>query len=444
MKLFGTSGVRGVVGKEITPDFLERIGKAIATYLGESSVGLAYDTRPSKDHIRGILIDSLTENGCNAVDLGILTTPGLAYLTRDLGLDTGIMITASHNPPEYNGIKLFDKTGMGYSPEAGKSIEKLFENPSTENKRKGKVEEVNGIPIYVEGLLQCMKATQKYKIVTDCSCGSASIIAPSALRQLGHEVFEVNCSPDITKCNRDLETKPDSLGEAIQKLKDKKADIVACFDGDADRIIFADEQGFIGYDEAIAFISKLKLTESSNKEVVTTVETGNMLDEVVRGFNGKVIRTRVGDTPVAYETKRRNACLGVEQVGVYIHPEFGFFPSAIYTLAYLVSRVSHVSQIREEIAKLPKYYSGKIRIDCPNSKKANTMKKIKMCLGELNCDCMNDLDGFRLEYPDSWVLVRPSGTEPIIRVSGESKDHKKLQLLLEKTRKLVEECLCKR
>ena len=113
MKLFGTSGIRGMVGEEITPEFLERIGRTIATYLGEANVTLAYDTRPSKDYIRSILTDSLTEYGCNVTDLGILTTPGLACLTRKLGFDTGIMITASHNPPEYNGIKLFDRTGMG-------------------------------------------------------------------------------------------------------------------------------------------------------------------------------------------------------------------------------------------------------------------------------------------------------------------------------------------
>ena len=443
MKLFGTSGIRGMVGEEITPEFLERIGRTIATYLGEANVALAYDTRPSKDYIRSILTDSLTEYGCNVTDLGILTTPGLAYLTRKLGFDTGIMITASHNPPEYNGIKLFDRTGMGYSQEDERAIESLFENPVGQNKSRGEIKKIDGRSVYVEELLQHAKAPKKYRVVVDCSCGAASEIAPHVLRQLGHEVFEVNCLLDITKCNRDLETKPESLGEAIQELNYRRADIVACFDGDADRVLFADKQGFIGYDEAIAFVSNLKLKEDSNRDVVTTVETGYILDDVVKKFNGEVTRTRVGDTPVAYETKQRNACLGLESVGVYIHPEFGFFPASIYTLAYVLSKIDNISEIRNEMVKLPKYYSKKIKIPCPNGKKTEIMQRTMPRLGELNYDSINDLDGFRLEYPDSWVLIRPSGTEPSIRVSGECRDYEKLETLLGRSRKLVEESLCR-
>ncbi|MBU7048018.1 MAG: hypothetical protein HXS54_16385, partial [Theionarchaea archaeon] len=219
------------------------------------------------------------------------------------------------------------------------------------------------------------------------------------------------------------------------------ADIAVCFDGDADRVVFCDEKGFIGYNEMISFMSFKVAESASSKVVATTVETGRLLDHAVSKAGAQVVRGRVGDVAVAHLMKEYNACIGVEQVGVYIIPEIGMHPDTLYATLFLLQNIEAPSDIRTFISSLPAMFFSKKGIPCPNSKKQKVMDIIEPLTHALNPDEINTLDGIRLEFSDSWVLIRPSGTEPLIRVICESESESRMKTLLNEGITLVEHAL---
>ena len=196
----------------------------------------------------------------------------------------------------------------------------------------------------------------------------------------------------------------------------------------------------MGFNEHISFISSLQASKIHGAQAVTTVETGRLLDLMLRDHNANVIRTRVGDAFVANEVKNTNSCIGVEQVGVYILPEMGFYPDSIFATLYLLSNIDRVSQIREKIEEYPKLFFDKSSIGCREHDKRAIMHCLSRRLEYFDYEEVNMIDGVRFEFKDSWVLIRPSGTEPIIRVLCESENERRMKELLEKARGLVESC----
>jgi phosphoglucosamine mutase len=442
-RLFGTSGIRGVVDRDLSPDFCRRAALAIGTTLPESStICIATDTRISRHMVKDAVTAGLLSCGVNVVDLGILPTPALALLTRELGFAAGIMVTASHNPPEFNGIKLFTEKSLGYSQAQETEIERVYFDQKFRQGKRGTLEQAHDMKqryfSFIKGKLALPQANYHPKLVVDPGNGAASGFASDILVQVGFDVLPVNDEPDGRFPGRSPEPKEDTLQGTVDFLRRHDADLAICFDGDADRVVFCDKEGFLGFNEPIAFISRLAVKKTGKKKVATTVETGTLLDLALRDFGGEVVRGRVGDVAVAHLVQQLDAALGVEQVGVYIMPEVGYYPDSIFAALFLLSQLSNTGEIRQFFQGIPRLFFEKAKVSCPNQLKASVMARAKEQAYVFASDEINTVDGVRLQFPDSWMLIRASGTEPVIRVISESVSQKQTDELISKGRKLVQ------
>jgi phosphoglucosamine mutase len=489
-RLFGTSGIRGVVNQDLSPDFCRQIALAIGTALPSSStVCIATDTRISREVIKETVTAGLLSCSINVVDLGILPTPALALLTRELGFAAGIMVTASHNPPQFNGIKLFARNSLGYSQVQEGEIEKIFfekqfrqgsrgsleqgrdmkerylsfikgklsltafkQEPGVDSgrSREGKVS-ITGFRQqpgaggdredggrFREGKLSMTRSNHRLKVVVDPGNGAASGFASDIFVRMGLDVIPVNDEPDGSFPGRSPEPKEDTLQGTVEFVRQHNADLAVCFDGDADRVVFCDKEGFLGFNEPIAFISRLAIKKTGKKKIATTVETGTLLDLAVKDFGGEVVRGKVGDVPVAHLTQELDAALGVEQVGVYIFPELGYYPDSIFASLFLLSQLGDASEIRQFSQGIPRVFFQKARVSCSNELKEPVMAQVKEKAHLFAPEAINSLDGLRLQFTDSWMLIRASGTEPVIRVISESMSQKQSDALIGKGKELVQ------
>jgi len=446
-RLFGTSGIRGVVNQDLSPDFCRRLALAIGTTLPQSStVCIATDTRISRDIIKEAITAGLLSCGINVVDLGILPTPALALLTRESGFAAGIMVTASHNPPEFNGIKLFTENSLGYSQVQEAEIEKIYLNQKFRQGKGGGLEQAQDMKqrylSFIKGKLSLPEFNHQLKIVVDPGNGAASKFASDIFVQMGLDVIPVNDEPNGLFPGRSPEPKADTLQGTVNFLRQHNADLAICFDGDADRVVFCDKEGFLGFNEPIAFISRLAVKQTGKKKIATTVETGTLLDLAVKDLEVEVVRGRVGDVAVAHLAQELDAALGVEQVGVYIIPEVGYYPDSIFASLILLSQLSDAGEIRRYFQGIPRLFFEKAKVFCPDELKESVMTQVKekahlFAPAEIPIK-IGTLDGLRLEFPDSWMLIRASGTEPVIRVISESTSQTQTDELIGKGKKLVQ------
>jgi len=472
-RLFGTSGIRGVVDQDLSPDLCRRVGLAIGTTLSLSStVCIATDTRVSRDVIKEAITASLLSCGINVVDLGILPTPALALLTRESSFAAGIMVTASHNPPEFNGIKLFTENSLGYSQAQEAEVERIFFEKQFRQGKKGTLEQGQDMKQrYLsfirgklsptgfkqhpgvghgcddggrlrEGKLSSPGFNHRLKVVVDPGNGAASRFASDIFAKMGLNVIPVNDEPDGSFPGRSPEPKEDTLQGTVDFLRQHNADLAICFDGDADRVVFCDKEGFLGFNEPIAFISRLAIKKTGKKKIATTVETGSLLDLAVKDLGAEVVRGRVGDVAVAHLAQELDAALGVEQVGVYIMPEAGYYPDSIFASLFLLSQLSEVGEIRQFFRGIPRLFFQKAKVSCPDELKESVMAEVK---GKAHLFAPDEIpikigtiDGLRLQFADSWMLIRASGTEPVIRVISESMSQKQSDELIRKGKKLVQ------
>jgi phosphoglucosamine mutase len=252
-------------------------------------------------------------------------------------------------------------------------------------------------------------------------------------------VLPLNDEPDGLFPGRSPEPKEDTLQDTVGFLRKHNADLAVCFDGDADRVVFCDREGFLGFNEPIAFISQLAVEKTGKKKVASTVETGILLDLAVKDLGAEVVRGRVGDVPVAHMTQQLDAALGVEQVGVYIMPEVGYYPDSIFASLFLLSQLRDAGEIRQFFRGMPRLFFEKGKVPCPDDLKEPVMAGVKDEADVFTPREVSSLDGLRLQFADSWMLIRPSGTEPIIRVIAESMSEKRTDELVTKGRKLVQD-----
>ncbi len=445
-RLFGTSGVRNVINEDLSPGFYLDIARAIGTILPlYSRVCIATDTRLSREILKSAIRAGLLSSGIDVVELGILPTPALAFLTRAADFDTGIMVTASHNPPEYNGIKLFNRNSLGYSRNQEIEIETVYAAGKFRNSHSGTVYPGQKMRERYFEFIQARFANSNFnrnlKIVVDPGNGAASGFARELLSRIGFEVMPLNDKPDGSFPGRNPEPKEDTLLGTVEFLRQQNADLAVCFDGDADRVVFCDKKGFLGLDEMIAFVSRMAVEESGKRQVATTVETGRLLDLTLRELGVEVVRGRVGDVNVAYLTQQLDAAIGVEPVGIYIMPEVGYYPDSLFATLTVLSRIREVDEIRDLFKGMPRLFSGKRKLPCPESLRTPVMEELKENSGLFGTSQLNTLDGLRFEFDDSWVLIRASGTEPAIRVMAESNSMAEIEGLLEKGVHAVESIL---
>jgi phosphomannomutase/phosphoglucomutase len=425
-KLFGTFGVRRLANTELTPEFASKIAASYGT-LVKGKVAVGGDTRTSTEMIKHAVISGLLSSGCDVVDLGILPTPALQFAVRNY-YDGGIMITASHNPPKYNGIKLVDFDGIGTPDEMEIKIEDLFfeDNPDRVSWDEiGEVEKNEDVlEEYIENVINRVDADAvkkaKLKVIVDCGSGAACFTTPYLLRKLGCEVITMNCQPDGFFPGRDPEPTEPNLKELIEVVKATGADIGVAHDGDADRTICIDEKGnFVFGDKSFALVEKYMLKENNGGLIVTTVATSSAIYDIANEYKGEVIATKVGDLIVARALKDKNGLFGGEENGGLIFPDFVYGRDAALSTAKIIEIISKTGKpLSKLIEELPVYYSEKMKIECPDELKQEVMQKIAEETSEFEVDTT---DGVKIFKEEGWVIIRPSGTEPIFRCFAEAK-----------------------
>ena len=441
-KLFGTSGIRGLVGSEVTCELALNVGKSLAYYLGnQGTVVLGYDTRTTNKMLDQAITAGLLESGVNVVKIGMVPTPLVGYATEKLDADAGIMLTASHNPSRYNGIKLWNKNGMAYTSAQESKIEEIYAEKSYisvswDNVGKLSVnEEIKGQ--YVYDLVEMVDIKEGLKVVIDCASGAGSEISPLVFRKAGCEVTTLNSQPDGFFPGRNPEPNAENLQTLMKTVVAIGADLGIAHDGDADRMITVDEKGNLSpFDSLLALISK-----EFDGDVVTTVDAGLCMDESVKG---KVFRTPVGDVNVAEVIIEEDASFGGEPSGTWLHPDFCMCPDGILSGLRMAEIVSRDGKLSELLAKIPQYPNIREKITCSKEAKVKVMENMQELLEDAFDDItdVNSLDGVRLTFSDdSWVLVRPSGTEDYIRITLESRDAKRAENIKNICIKIINENL---
>ncbi len=425
-KLFGTFGVRRLANTELTPEFASKIAASYGT-LVKGKVAVGGDTRTSTEMIKHAVISGLLSSGCDVIDLGILPTPALQFAVRNY-YDGGIMITASHNPPKYNGIKLMDSYGIGTPDDMELKIEDMFFNDNPERVSWNEIGETDTnegiLEEYIQNVIDRVDADAikkaKLKVIVDCGSGAACFTTPYLLRKLGCEVLTMNCQPDGFFPGRDPEPTEPNLKELIAVVKATGADLGIAHDGDADRTICIDEKGdFVFGDKSFALVEKYMLKENNGGLIVTTVATSSAIYDIANEYNGEVTATKVGDLIVARELKDKDGLFGGEENGGLIFPDFVYGRDAALSTAKIIEIISKTGKpLSKLIEELPVYYSEKMKIECPDELKQEVMQKIAEETSEFEVDTT---DGVKIFKDEGWVIIRPSGTEPIFRCFAEAK-----------------------
>lgn len=447
-RLFGTSGVRGKVWEDVTPQLAHELGLALATYLGNSGeVVVGKDPRTSSEMLEGCLTSGLLSGGCKVKHLGIVPTPVVGFAARSLGTKAGVMITASHNPPDYNGLKFWGSDGMAYTPEQEEEIEELYFQGKLRPvswDRIGRVERVDVLPSYIGRIAGSVELERKYKVVVDCGNGSGSLATPHVLQKLGCKVVTLNSQLDGFFPGRGLEPSPENLRELCEVVRSIGADVGLAHDGDADRTAAVDELGRVANPDKLLALLSANQIKRKGEVVVTTVDAPRVVDECVGRRGGKVVRTRVGDVSVAVAVKEHNAVFGGEPSCTWIFPSMHLAPdgplAAVKILELVDSTGKRLSELLDE---LPEYPVVREKVPCPNDKKADVMKKLWPELKKEFPDVVEVLtvDGIRLGLEEGWVLVRPSGTEPYIRVTAEGRTQECAKEIASRATRILKSCI---
>jgi phosphoglucosamine mutase len=443
-KLFGSSGVRGLVNVDLTPVLVAKIGLAISTFSRAEKILVGRDTRVSGLMVENGLVSGLLAGGVKVNCLGVVPTPVLAYLTRELGADAGVMITASHNPPQYNGIKIFNGEGVAYNEESQSEIESIVENESfrlADWQSIGEASFVDESCLYTEMIRKNVKLNEKWHVIVDSGCGATCYVAPVLFGNLGWKVTSINAQPDGFFPGRSPEPNAESLKPLAKIVKDLGADVGVAYDGDGDRVAFVDEEGcFVDFDRALAAYSAYVVSREPGGAVVTNVEASMCVEKMVETQGGKVVRTRVGDVYVAEAMKRHDAVFGGEPCGAWIHPQFHYCPDGILSSVLLLKALEgEDKKLSEFVSEVPEYQTIRENLACKNEVKNKVMEKVEGGLRGLfpSCREVSKVDGVRLSLEDGWILVRASGTEPFIRLTVEGESLKAAKGIMEKGVMLV-------
>jgi phosphomannomutase/phosphoglucomutase len=441
-RLFGTNGIRGVAGREIDSGLAFRVGSALGTLFPKRGVLIGRDGRLSSPILLEGVAAGLLAQGNNVEDRGLITTPALEFMVKNTGSAAGVMITASHNPPEYNGFKVVDSDGIEIPRSKEEKMELLIHRdrwrasyqPGQRVIREGR------IGPYVERLESQVLARdgiENLKIVVDTGNGVAALTTPRLLRNLGAHVIGVNDAIDGEFPGRNSEPRPENLGSLSKIVKEEKADLGIAHDGDGDRAIFVDEKGAVqSGDRTLALIEDELLRNHPGAKIVTPINTSMVVSEIARKRKGKLILTKVGSIEVSRTILRVGALLGGEENGgIFYAPHHPVRDGTMAAVMIVNAVIRNGRPLSKLLDKLPKFHMKKEKIPCREQAKERAIEVLKTRLkGRIS----STLDGIRVDMKGrGWVLVRASGTEPLLRLYAEAKTENQLQEILDEFRPLV-------
>jgi len=401
---------------------------AFGTYVKNKLVSVAMDSRLSGPSLKKALITGLKSTGTKVLDFGIVPTPLLAFGTRFTKSGGGVMITASHNPSNYNGFKTWDYNGRSDTTKEEDEIENLLHEKKFDL-GKGTKRSYDIQKKYADELKKRFKFSKKRKVLIDCANGAACEISPKLLEDFGFDVTAINSEFDGSFPNRNPEPVEENLRKTCKLVLQNKAEIGFCHDGDADRMIPIDDKGRVcDLDKFITFLAKMQVQETGIKKIVTSVDASMLLEHNLPGV--EVIRTRVGDFAIAEELEKMGGCIGVEPGGAVIYPEFGPWPDGVYSifkvLKFLEKDNRKLSEIMDSMQKFP---FKRVKLGCKEADKQRIMDELrKQTPPEVKASF---IDGLRFEWGRSWILIRASGTEPTIRLTGEGQTEQDLNSMMD-------------
>lgn len=428
MKMFGTNGIRGIANKDLDCNKLNKIGMSIATVLGTNTIAVAMDSRLSSNMIRSSVSAGIMSMGCNVINLGMIPTPALQYYvkTHD-NISGGVMITASHNPPEYNGVKCISSDGTECSPEEEKAIEDAFDQKlQTASWDKIGDESINNNAgdDYIDSIVSKVDVDlikkSNISVCVDCANGAASNTTPLLLKKIGVKVISLNASPDGMFPGHYSEPVESNLSELKKLVVETGANFGAAHDGDADRCVFVTEKGrYLAGDISLALLSKNAILNNSIKKVITTVATSSIVSETVTKAGGTIELTAVGSPIVARKMMNEYGIIGGEDNGGIIFADHQYCRDGAMAIVRMVEMVAKYGSLEKQIDELPKYHTIKYVMQCDELLKQKMLIEFEKKHSD---ETLNKTDGLRIDYNNGWVIMRPSGTESKFRITSESKD----------------------
>ena len=426
-KLFGTNGVRGVVNEQLTPELMLKLAMASGTYFRGADVTAGCDGRVSGPIFLEIVCAGLASVGCQVWNLGLITTPALQFLTKTWKMKGGTMITASHNPPEYNGLKVMGNQGVELPHEEEVRIERIYFNQEWRREEWSRVKKPLSVSEKFEGYFESIirnmggRPQRKLNVLVDAANGVSVLSTPSILEKLGGSATVVNGIIDGTFPGRPPEPTPHNLQRTSRILPSCHVDFGVAHDGDGDRAVFLDEHGRVCWgDHTFALIVRDFLEHASGaQKIVTPISSSQIIESIAEQYGAEVVYTEVGSVFVSNVMLKLGAKLGGEENGgVFYAPHVAARDGGI-TVA-MIYRI--LSESRKPLSKLvgdlPRSYIVKDKIPCPDAVKGKVTDSIRDLPRKGK---VLDIDGIKMWLPPkSWILIRPSGTEPIFRLLVEA------------------------
>ncbi len=444
-KNFRSGDIRGVYGKDLNEDTAKNIGKAYGTFIGGRDVFVGRDFRTSSKSLSKSLIDGLISVGCNVIDLGEVTSPVLYFAVAKNGNNGGIMVTASHNPPEWNGFKLCNQDGSLIVE--GFGMENVFEIfASGKFLNNGKIGNVSSnvkiIDEYIDFVSGKIKANKKLKIVIDTGNGTGVLVAPKIFTKLGHEIILINEQPDGTFPSRPSDPKNGHLTKLKEEVLKNNADFGVAYDGDADRIGVIDESGdFIGNGNVMIMIfSKMYLESNPGSKIVFDICCSSAVEEYIRTNGGIPLVNRVGHGHIVNRMIKENAIFGGEFSNHLYFSDMFNFDDAVYASMKISELLSGTQmKLSDIVSLLPKYPNTDIfEIKCSDHLKFNVVDAVKNKIKKNGMKTL-DIDGVKVFSDNGWALIRASNTQPVIKINAESNTYEDANRILENHAKIVQE-----
>ena len=440
--IISVSGVRGTVGSALDPSQLTRFAAAFGTLIEGQTVVVGRDTRTSGPMVHHAMLTGLIATGCKVIDVGICPTPTVLLMSKTLNAGGSLVITASHNPIDWNGIEFASEAGRLLSEVERTRLMEIYQSGDFQLAtwdKQGSVELVDtAVDQHIAGVLNwdwivpSQIQSGKLKVVIDCGNGAGSVISPRLLRALGCEVVELNCVPD-GYFPRSAEPTPDVLDQLCETVISESADLGFAHDGDADRLVLVSEQGTPLSSEYTFTLAAEFMLNKRKGDIVATVSTSRMLDDVADRHGVKLHRTPVGVGYVVEKMHETAAVIGGEGTGGVIYPELQYTTDGIASIAAIVQFLVELSPstISEIIASIPSYAICKEKLEVPSQQIADAV--LQRAIETYKNETLDLADGIKRVWDDRWVNIRKSGTEPVIRVFSEAQTLEEAQHLCNST-----------
>jgi len=417
--MFGTSGIRGPVGETVTADVALAVGRAVVS-TGADRVIVGRDARESGELLQAAVSAGIRECGGDVIDIGRAATPTVARSVGWQDADAGIMITASHNPPQDNGLKLWTPSGQAFDAEQRAEITDCIENEAYEleawDKLGTKRTWTGAQQRHVDTLCDAVGDVESLSVVVDLGNGVGQVTV-DALVELGCDVETLNGQPDGRFPGRPSEPTAETCASLCTQVANSDADLGLAHDGDADRLMAVDESGeFVSGDELLALFAQEAVSEGDR--VAAPVNTSLAVDDSIASEGASVVRTQVGDVFVAEQATASDVVFGGEPSGAWIWPAETLCPDGPLAACKLVELVSHYGSLSTQVDAIGSYPIRRDSFDVDD--KTRVMAEVAEQVNE-EFDDVSTLDGVRVEHDDGWFLIRASGTQPLIQVTAEAR-----------------------